>query len=82
MTSLSIHVRTNNGVINNGLFFMFQTPLIVFFSECSVGLYGENCLENCSMTCGIPGDCDRIMGYCHGGCQRGWTGVRCEEGKG
>ena len=53
----------------------------VFFPECLVGLYGMNCLENCSMTCGIPGNCDRITGYCYGGCQRGWTGVKCEEGK-
>ena len=32
------------------------------------------------MTCGIPGNCDRITGYCNGGCQRGWSGVKCEEG--
>ena len=54
---------------------------IFHFPECSIGLYGVNCLQNCSMACGIPGKCDRITGYCHGGCQRGWTGVRC-EGKG
>ena len=54
----------------------------LFYIECSVGFYGVNCLQNCSMACGIPGNCDRITGYCHGGCQRGWTGVRCEEGKG
>ena len=53
-----------------------------YFSECMVGFYGVNCLQNCSMTCGIPGNCDRITGYCNGGCQRGWRGVRCEEGKG
>ena len=52
-----------------------------FFSECSIRLYGVNCLQICSMACGIPGDCDRVTGYCIGGCQRGWRGVRCEEGK-
>ena len=81
MPGLSIHVRTNNNIINNGLFYMLKTPLIVFLSECSVGFYGVNCLQNCSMTCGLPGDCHRITGYCNGGCQRGWTGVMCEEGK-
>ncbi|XP_078320780.1 uncharacterized protein LOC144621431 [Crassostrea virginica] len=50
--------------------------------ECSLGLYGVNCLQNCSLTCGIPGNCDRKTGYCNGGCQRGWKGVMCEEGKG
>ena len=52
-----------------------------FYIECSEGFYGVNCLQNCSRACRIPGNCDRITGYCHGGCQRGWTGVRCEEGK-
>ena len=33
------------------------------------------------MACGIPGTCDKITGYCNGGCQRGWTGVKCEEGR-
>ena len=61
---------------------MLQTPLILYISECFVGFYGVNCLNNCSMTCGIPGNCDRITGYCHGGCQRGWTGVKYGEGKG
>ena len=58
-----------------------QYLIYFFFPECSRGLYGVNCLQDCSMTCGISGNCDRITGYCQGGCQRGWTGVRCEEGK-
>ena len=81
MSSLSIHVSTNNDITNKRLFPMSQTPAIVFLSECSVGFYGVNCLQNCSMTCGIPGNCDRITGYCNDGCQRGWAGVSCEEGK-
>ena len=60
---------------------MVITQLYFFLPACLVGLYGVNCLENCSLTCGIPGNCDRITGYCQGGCQRGWTGVMCEEGK-
>lgn len=63
------------------LFFMLQTPSTLFLSECLVGFYGVNCVENCSMTCGVPGNCDRITGYCDGGCQRNWTGFMCEEGK-
>ncbi|XP_078330348.1 uncharacterized protein LOC144624425 [Crassostrea virginica] len=50
-------------------------------NECSVEFYGVNCLQNCSMRCGVPGNCDRITGYCNGGCQLGWTGLRCEKGK-
>ena len=55
--------------------------VLFFFLECPIGLYGVNCLQNCSLTCGHPGKCDRVTGHCNGGCQRGWTGVRCEEGK-
>ena len=75
-------MNTNSDNTDNRLCFMFQTPLILYLSEFSLGFYGVNCLQNCSMTCGISGDCDRITGYCNGGCQRGWTGVSCEEGKG
>ena len=55
--------------------------VLFFFLECPLGVYGTNCLENCSLTCGHPGKCDRVTGHCNGGCQRGWTGVGCEEGK-
>ena len=60
---------------------MFHLIAFFFLPECSIGLYGVNCLQTRNMTCGIPGNCDRITGYCNGGCQRGWIGVRCEEGK-
>ena len=67
---------------NSFHYFSFMNNFtVLFFTECFIGLYGSNCLQNCSMTCGIPGNCDRITGYCHGGCQRGSTGVRCDEGK-
>nr|XP_022309955.1 uncharacterized protein LOC111115489 [Crassostrea virginica] len=48
--------------------------------ECPEGLYGRNCLQNCSMTCGDPGRCDIMTGHCNGGCQIGWTGAMCEKG--
>nr|XP_022305386.1 tyrosine-protein kinase receptor Tie-1-like [Crassostrea virginica] len=49
--------------------------------ECQTGVYRANCLGNCSLTCVHPMKCDRVTGHCNGGCQRGWTGVRCEEEK-
>ncbi|XP_078330374.1 uncharacterized protein LOC111112521 [Crassostrea virginica] len=51
-----------------------------FPQECSKGFHGVNCMGNCSLTCGLPGNCNRIAGHCNGGCQRGWTGVMCEKG--
>ena len=50
------------------------------FLDCQEGLYGRNCLQNCSMTCGDPGECDMRTGHCNGGCQVGWTGAMCETG--
>nr|XP_022305736.1 uncharacterized protein LOC111112506 isoform X2 [Crassostrea virginica] len=47
--------------------------------ECSDGQYGNNCVENCSMTCGDSDKCDKITGHCVGGCRAGWTGDVCEK---
>ncbi|XP_078328055.1 uncharacterized protein LOC111112261 [Crassostrea virginica] len=47
--------------------------------DCPEGLYGRNCSQNCSMTCGDPGRCDIMTGHCSGGCQVGWTGAMCEK---
>ena len=52
-----------------------------FFLECSKGFYGPNCLGNCSLNCVQSRECDIFTGHCNGGCQRGWTGAMCEEGK-
>ena len=49
--------------------------------DCSDGQYGYNCVENCSMTCGYSGKCDKITGHCVGGCRTGWTRDMCEKGK-
>ncbi|XP_078328486.1 uncharacterized protein LOC144623741 [Crassostrea virginica] len=48
--------------------------------DCPSGLYGSNCSQNCSMTCGDPGECDMRTGHCNGGCQVGLTGAMCETG--
>ena len=84
-TSLTVLIdfkgRHSTKINMNNVFTWLSIFNSFYFPECSIGLYGVNCLQNCSMACGIPGNCDRITGYCQGGCQRGWTGVRCEEGR-
>lgn len=50
------------------------------FTECTAGIYGYNCLNNCSNNCGVPGACDRVTGHCDGKCQTGWQGDTCESG--
>lgn len=48
--------------------------------ECQLGYYGINC-NRCSTNCNVSGSCDRLSGHCHGGCQRGWIGYFCNQGK-
>lgn len=53
-------------------------------TECkdnTYGAYGYNCLDTCSIKCGVPGRCDRVTGQCEGGCQVGWNGIRCDTGE-
>lgn len=49
--------------------------------ECEDGHYGENC----NMTCGwcVKGNkaCNRYTGHCLSGCQEGYEGSTCAEGK-
>ena len=51
-----------------------------YFSECSAGVFGKDCVENCSMTCGDPGVCDKVTGHCNGSCLPGWEGNMCQNG--
>lgn len=48
--------------------------------ECGIGVYGYNCSNQCSSNCFIESQCDRITGYCQGGCKSGWTGEMCYQG--
>ena len=52
-----------------------------YLTECDAGLFGKNCVENCSMTCGDPGVCDKETGHCNGSCLAGWEGDMCQNGK-
>ena len=52
-----------------------------YFTECDVGLFGNNCSKNCSVTCENPGVCHKVTGHCNGSCLEGWEGDMCENGK-
>ena len=49
-------------------------------TECAVGLFGNNCSKNCSLTCGNPGVCHKVTGHCNGRCLPGWEGDMCQNG--
>nr|XP_022306982.1 multiple epidermal growth factor-like domains protein 10 isoform X2 [Crassostrea virginica] len=44
---------------------------------CPRGLFGDGCLNNCSLYCKIPMECDRVTGRCFDGCQLGWGDPTC-----
>lgn len=46
-----------------------------------MGYYGKNCSNQCSAFCNVTGRCDKITGYCDGGCKPGWTGKSCDQKK-
>ncbi|XP_078330404.1 uncharacterized protein LOC144624467 [Crassostrea virginica] len=47
--------------------------------ECPDEYHGKQCAGKCSLTCVVPGRCDKVTGRCLGGCQAGWTGNMCKE---
>lgn len=50
-----------------------------YFTACSDGLYGSNCLHTCSPFC-LHVPCDSRTGECIGGCIRGLHGFNCMQG--
>lgn len=65
-------------------FLFFPTALIVNTKqiiECPFGKYGNSCADNCSRTCSTPHNCEGRTGNCVGGCQMGWKGVQCDQGR-
>lgn len=49
--------------------------------ECSEGLYGVNCSQECKGHCREGVTCNHVTGLCDRGCADGWTGSDCEIGK-
>ena len=51
--------------------------------SCNPGSYGDYCFEKCSDHCAGPDNaCDRTTGGCALGCDPGFTGDKCNIGKG
>lgn len=52
----------------------------IFFGilACSVGYFGQDCTEKCKSSCK---GCNHVTGLCDAGCQPGWIGDFCEQGK-
>ena len=52
------------------------------FTECSLGKYGKGCTSTCNATCGGPDNlCDISDGRCTAGCDNGFQGPSCDQGR-
>lgn len=50
------------------------------FAACEVGTYGENCSNQCGH-CFETEQCHHINGTCMNGCDSGFHGLLCTDGK-
>ena len=50
------------------------------FTECGNGTFGQDCSESCG-TCLREEQCHHVNGICMNGCDRGFQGNKCTEGK-
>lgn len=57
---------------------MYHIPLCV---ECPSGHFGLDCKERCSRYCTYNDPCDHVSGICPSGCQDGYMGTYCNNGK-
>lgn len=51
------------------------------FKECDDGIYGYNCVNNCSGHCINNSPCNKQTGQCDKGCNPGYTNSKCNKGK-
>lgn len=51
-----------------------------YFTACSNGEYGGNCIHKCSENCGNGEVCDKVHGHC-ASCIPGFQGLQCNESK-
>ena len=47
-----------------------------FFSECTKGFYGQDCILTCNAKCD---GCNNVNGYCDRGCNPGWKEDNCQQ---
>lgn len=50
-------------------------------TECTNGWYSVNCSRQCSGHCRENIPCNHVTGHCDKGCDTGWTGTLCINGK-
>lgn len=54
--------------------------LIIISAECEAGKFGQNCRESCG-NCVQNGACHHVNGSCLNGCDAGYEGTNCTQGK-
>ena len=50
----------------------YNPDVFIFLQDCPRGLFGYNCINNCSVHCKEQMKCDRVTGHCFNDCQPEW----------
>lgn len=60
---------------------LVANQIVFLYIECPSQHYGMNCTGRCSGHCINNEPCDHVSGVCPSGCQDGYTGALCTDGK-
>ena len=52
----------------------------IWLKECTTGLFGVDCKQQCSGHCEDNAVCNHTTGQCDEGCAAGWRGSECNIG--
>lgn len=59
---------------------LFTIKISFIFLACPDGTFGTDCSMQCGKCLGV-GQCNHIDGTCKNGCEIGYSGSKCTEGK-
>lgn len=54
--------------------------ITITITECDIGTFGYDCMNNCSGHCLNNSSCNKETGHCDGGCNLGYTNGDCNKG--
>lgn len=63
------------------LIYLNLSTIIPLCIGCPSHYYGLDCRQRCSGNCISDESCDHVSGVCTNGCEDGYVGTRCANGK-
>lgn len=76
-----VRYRHSSNVFNLDLLSGSNVIQSVFLTECQKWWFGDKCGQKCKGHCRDNSTCNHVTGQCDEGCDPGWTGTRCDDGR-